>query len=46
MNGEGRLTWADGKLYKGQWKDDKKHGYGEYLWDDGRKHRGEWKENR
>ena len=27
-NGEGKLDYANGDFYIGQWKDDKRHGYG------------------
>jgi len=29
-------SWADGRKYEGNYKDDKKHGYGVYTWTDGR----------
>jgi hypothetical protein len=36
MEGMGVYTWADGRKYEGEYKDDKKHGYGLYEWVDGR----------
>ena len=43
MHGEGLFTWPDcGKVYKGEYRDDKKHGYGEISWPDGRKYAGQW----
>lgn len=41
MNGNGLMTWPDGRSYQGQFKDDKKHGVGTYIWK-GRKYVGEW----
>jgi hypothetical protein len=47
MHGEGVFTWplsgGHVKVYKGQYRDDKKHGYGEMSWsEDGRKYAGQW----
>ena len=42
MDGVGIYTWADGRKYTGEYKDDKKHGYGEYSWADGRVYSGCW----
>ena len=42
MNGKGKITWVDGKVYEGEYKDDKKHGYGTFFWGDGRKYTGYW----
>lgn len=43
MHGEGLFTWADsGKVYRGEYRDDKKHGYGEISWPDGRRYAGQW----
>ena len=35
-------TWADGRKYEGEYKDDKKHGYGVYIWADLRQYSGWW----
>ena len=43
MNGFGRFEWPDGRVYNGNYKDDKKDGEGEYEWPDGRKYKGFWK---
>ena len=43
MNGYGVFHWADKKVYKGFYVDDKKEGYGEYFWADGRSFKGWWK---
>lgn len=32
----GVYTWADGRRYEGEYKDDKKHGFGIYTWADRR----------
>jgi hypothetical protein len=42
MEGMGVYTWADGRKYEGEYKDDKKHGFGIYLWADGRLYQGYW----
>ena len=36
MEGVGVYTWSDGRIYEGEYKDDKKHGYGIYTWADQR----------
>ena len=41
-NGQGKHTYPDGKMYKGEWKDGKKHGQGTYTQPDGSKYVGEW----
>ena len=42
MDGMGVYTWADGRCYMGEYKDDKKRGYGIYKWADGRLYLGQW----
>ena len=42
MEGVGIYMWNDGRIYEGEYKDDKKHGYGVYKWADGRKYTGYW----
>ena len=37
MDGSSKLTWLDGRLYLGEYKDDLKHGFGIFRWADGRK---------
>ena len=46
MNGEGELSWEDGRRYKGGYKEDKKNGIGGFIWQDGRKHYWYWKEGK
>lgn len=33
INGYGTNTWADGRKYVGEWKDNKMHGKGTYDWE-------------
>ena len=42
MDGYGVYTWADGRIYEGQYEKDKKTGFGVYRWPDGRKYEGWW----
>ena len=42
MSGSGIYKWNDGRVFKGQYKDDKKHGYGVYTWADERQYCGYW----
>lgn len=46
MNGEGEFYWPDGRRYKGEYKDDKKHGFGIFYWNDNRRYEGEWKDGK
>ena len=46
MDGEGVFTWQDGRIYKGDYKDDKKEGLGVFSWPDGRKYDGEWSQGK
>jgi hypothetical protein len=40
--GIGVLVHANGDVYEGYWRDDKKHGYGRYIWTDGDYYEGQW----
>ena len=40
MDGYGEFTWSDGKKYKGEYLDDKKHGDGVFTWPDGKNYTG------
>ena len=42
MHGYGELKWEDGRLYQGNFLNDKKHGAGIFSWIDGRKYDGQW----
>ena len=44
-NGYGRVIYADGDMYEGEWKDDKAQGKGIYIHADGAKYEGEWVED-
>ena len=45
-DGEGEFYWQDGKVYKGQWKDGKQHGYGVIIDKDGKEIKAEWAEGK
>jgi hypothetical protein len=34
--------WDTGSVYKGEWKDNKRHSYGIQIWSNGNKYEGEW----
>jgi hypothetical protein len=34
--------WDTGSVYKGEWKNNLKHGYGTQIWANGNKYEGEW----
>ena len=40
MHGNGVYKWADGRMYEGEYLNDKKHGYGIYTYPDGRSYKG------
>ena len=42
MHGYGEFKWADGRVYKGDYKEDLKDGWGVFEWPDGRKYEGNW----
>ena len=46
MEGEGTYKWLDGRLYHGQFKNDKKNGFGVYIWADARAYIGNWTEGK
>ena len=46
MNGRGIYRWANGDVYDGEWKDDKKHGKGIRRWADGDVYDGEYKDGK
>ena len=31
MDGKGIKKWPDNKIYDGEWKNDKAHGFGQYI---------------
>jgi len=40
------FRWSDGKIYDGNYVDDKKEGWGVFIWPDGKKFEGYWKEGK
>ena len=40
------MEWSDGRKFRGQWKNDRKHGYGVYENSDGSTIRGTWLNNK
>jgi hypothetical protein len=44
MNGFGLFLWKDGRSYKGEYKDDKKHNFGIYYGNEGKKYEGFWED--
>ena len=46
MHGEGTYKWLDGRMYHGDYKNDKKNGFGVYVWADGRAYIGNWTEGK
>jgi hypothetical protein len=42
MHGKGTYKWLDGRVYHGEYSNDKKHGFGVYIWADGRAYMGKW----
>jgi hypothetical protein len=46
MHGTGTYKWQDGRMYHGEYKQDKKHGFGVYVWADGRAYLGQWRDGK
>ena len=42
MQGLGKFTWPDGRVYEGEYFMDKKHGQGTCVWPNGKKYTGGW----
>jgi hypothetical protein len=42
MHGKGTYKWGDGRMFVGEYQDDRKNGDGMYLWADGRAYNGQW----
>ena len=36
------FVFENGAVYKGQWKNEQRHGYGIQIWPDGAKYEGYW----
>eukprot|EP00911_Craspedida_sp_UC1_P002268 UC1_evm1s1721 len=45
VNGFHKVTWANGNVYEGGWKDNKFYGQGKYTWSDGDVYEGEYKDD-
>jgi hypothetical protein len=41
-----KYCWADGRVYTGEWLNNKMHGHGEFRWPDGRKYTGYYKDDK
>lgn len=39
------MTYEDGKIYEGEWKDNKRHGNGKLVFPNGASYEGEWKDD-
>ena len=39
---QGRYIWTDGRIYEGEWMNQKLHGVGIYKWRDGKIYKGEY----
>lgn len=39
------MKYSDGRQYKGEWLNDKMHGYGEFTWPDGKSYEGQYVED-
>ena len=46
MHGQGTQKYTDGRIFMGNFKNDKKSGIGIYLWQDGRAYNGGWKDGK
>ena len=46
MHGHGIFTWPDGRIYTGNYVEDKKHGFGKFVWPDGKVYEGEWNDGK
>ena len=46
QDGRGTFTWANGAVYEGEWKNNKREGKGTYKWSNGDVYEGDWKDNR
>lgn len=43
MHGKGIFKWPDGRVYTGDYFEDKKHGFGIVKWPNGKVYEGHWK---
>ena len=42
MNGYGEMSYEDGRVFKGTFYNDQKHGEGVFIWNSGKKIEGFW----
>ena len=42
----GKYTWKDGRIYLGEWKENRMHGKGRFSWPDGHSYEGEYAEDK
>jgi len=42
MSGTGRMTWNNGDVYQGEWKNNKANGHGIFVDSQGSTYDGEW----
>lgn len=42
MHGRGKFLWSDGRIYEGQYKNNKKEGFGIFNWPSGARFEGTW----
>ena len=42
MHGKGQLTFNDGKVYEGEFKNNNREGYGKFIFNGGRSYEGMW----
>jgi len=46
MEGLGKYKWSDGRIFEGEYKNDKKQGFGIYRWVDNREYQGNWSDGK
>jgi hypothetical protein len=46
LEGYGKLTWPDGRMYEGEFRDDKYNGVGKFTWANGNIYEGELKDDK
>ena len=46
IEGIGKYSWSDGRIYEGTWKFNKMHGKGKFTWSDGRCYEGDYHEDK
>ena len=46
MEGKGKMTFDEGTMYEGWWKDDERDGYGRLICEEGSFYDGQWKDSK